>query len=115
MQRIVWILLAATADEDCPKVIRKHCRVGSTVDLRRESDHPHDADVLAAWLHCSSLFGLLRCWKKIGYVKATPTDRWAARLDEGSLRVHRAVVSDCHTANAWEVPRVSLQIEFRHA
>ena len=108
----VWVLLAATGYEDRSQLIQRHCRVGSTVALRRERDHPHDGEAIAAWLQCPSLFGLLPRWRRIGYVKATHRDRWAARLDEGSLQVERAVVCSCY-APADDVPRISLQIEFR--
>jgi hypothetical protein len=110
----VWVLLAATGYEDRSQLIQRHCRVGSTVALRRERDHPHDGEAIAAWLRCPSLFGLLPRWRRIGYVKASHKDRWAARLDEGSLQVERAVVCSCYAPTDCEVPRISLQIEFRH-
>ena len=109
----VWVLLAATGYEDRSQLIQRHCRVGSTVDLRTERDHPHDVEAIAAWLQCPSLFGLLPRWRRIGYVKATHRDRWAASLDEGSLQVESAVVCSCDAPPDCDVPRISLQIEFR--
>ncbi|HJS04536.1 MAG TPA: hypothetical protein VJ832_13740 [Variovorax sp.] len=110
----VWVLLAATGYEDRSQWIQRHCRVGSPVALRREREHPHDGEAIAAWLRCPALFGLLPRWRRIGYVKANHKDRWAARLDDGSLQVDRAVVCSCYAPKDCEVPRISLQIEFRH-
>ncbi|RZL90450.1 MAG: hypothetical protein EOP82_15580 [Variovorax sp.] len=108
----VWILLAETGYEDHARVIWRHCQPGSTVEFRTEKDHLHNPEAIAAWLRCTSLFGLLPCWKKIGYVRAIQADQWALRLDEGSLQIERAVVSNCYADG--DVPRVSLQIEFRN-
>jgi hypothetical protein len=108
-----WVLLGATGYDDRAQLIQRYCKVGSPVQLRREQDDPSNANALAAWLLCSSFLGLLRRWRKIGYVKTSHADRWAAGLDHGFLHVESAVVCSCYTPAGEEVPRISLQIEFR--
>ena len=82
------------------------------VDLRREPDNPHDPDAIGVWLQCPTMLGLLRPWKKVGYVKAPRAGKWAALLDDGSMQVTRAIVRSFYAPDDNDYwPRISLEVD----
>jgi hypothetical protein len=62
-------------------IIRKHCRVGAEVILRREPDNPYDNNAIAVFLVVPNHLGVNK--KKIGYIKEFPAISLAEKMDSG--------------------------------
>ena len=92
--------------------IRRHCREGMPLQLRREPNNVHDKDAITVYMQCSRLFGLLKSWESMGYIKAARADGLAPKLDSGSYTVTSATVVSFYAPVGRDHPRVSVQIEF---
>ena len=108
----VRAIVAGTGFEGRAPNIRRFCREGVAVQLRREPYNPYDKDAIAVYMRCSQLFGLWRPWMSIGYVKAARADGLAPKMDSGQYKVRRAYVHSFDVYPGLEHPRVSIQIEF---
>jgi hypothetical protein len=73
----IFTILGGTTIPDRAVIVREYCREGSRVELRRPRESIEDDACIYVWLECSSLFGLVKVWKKIGHV---PVETAAALL-----------------------------------
>jgi hypothetical protein len=64
----IFTILGGTTIPDRAAIVRTECREGSRVELRRHHDADADGSHIDVWLECRSLLGLVKAWKKIGYV-----------------------------------------------
>lgn len=108
--REISAIVAGTGFEGRASLIRAHCREGSPIDLRREPTNPHDPEAIAVWMRCNLLFGLVKTWKKIGYIKAARADGLAPKIDSGVIVVEHASVRSFYAPSGRDHPRVSLSI-----
>ncbi len=78
-------ILTGTGYEGRDKIIKRHCREGLPVVLKREPRNEYDENAIAAYLVTPKLFGLLGNSKKmIGYIKANTAKSLAKKMDAGS-------------------------------
>lgn len=110
-QKTIAAVVAGTGFEGRQTVIRRHCREGSPVQLRREPRNPFDPNAIAVWIACPRLFGLITGWEQIGYIQAQRAEAMALKLDQKKIVVTRAFVRSFYAAATELHPRVSLQIE----
>ena len=66
--RSVFTILGGTTIPERAAIVRAECREGSHIELRRQDEADTDGERISVWLECRSLLGLLKTWKKIGYV-----------------------------------------------
>jgi hypothetical protein len=64
----IFTILGGTTIPDRAAIVRTECREGSRVELRMLKDVDADSSRVGVWLECSSLLGLVKAWKQIGYV-----------------------------------------------
>jgi hypothetical protein len=103
------VIVAGTGFEGRASIIRRHCRNGQNVSLRREPNNEHDSNAIAVCIETPVLFGLLgKRFQKIGYIKAAAADGLAEQMDRG-LKV-TARVASFHAPSGWDHPRVSLTL-----
>jgi hypothetical protein len=98
--------VAGTGFGDRPKIIRKHCKEGARLRLRREQDNQHDPNAVAVEMEVPGFLG--KKWEPIGYIKKSRNKALAKKLDEG-----RKITA--HVRSYWappdiEFPRVSILI-----
>ncbi len=104
------IRIIGTGFEGRADVIKKHCKDGRTINLRREKANKHDVNAIAVYLVVPRLFGWLgESNKKIGYVKEAYAEVLAKKIDSGSS-IGGCVV-DFYAPSDWEHPRVSIKLE----
>lgn len=102
-------IVSGTGYEGRATVIRRHCRAGMAVLLRREPQNEHDSNAIAVYLKCPRLFGLLgHSEHKIGYIKARAAARIAAQIDQGVIVA--GVVRSFYAPVGRDHPRVSLEL-----
>jgi hypothetical protein len=104
-------IVAGTGFEGRAEIIRKHCRPGTPVSLKREPSNQHDPNAVAVSLRVPRLGGILgSSMKKIGYVKKGTAKSLARRLDEGakiSGRVHSMFAPE-----EMNHPRVTVELDY---
>lgn len=88
-------------------IIRKLCKEGRRIELKREPDNPQDPNAIAVFLIVPGFFGSKL--KQIGYVKAGTAGHLAKKIDAG-LAV-RAVVQSFWAPPGKETPRVTIEYE----
>jgi len=77
IDKTVFTILGGTTIPDRAAIVRADCREGSHVELRRQDEADADGRRIDVWLECRTLLGLVKTWKKIGYV---PEETAAALL-----------------------------------
>ena len=92
-------------------LIRRHCQVGSVLQLRREPFGPHDVDAVGVWLECSSCAGMFKSWRQIGYLKGSRASSLAKEIDAGRKVIVQAIVRSVHAPVDEDHPKVSMVIE----
>ena len=104
-------IVAGTGFEGRPSIIRRYCREGQLVELRREPNNRYDPDAIAVYIETPILFGLLgRKRRQIGYIKASAADGLAKLMDDG-LNVDARVAS-FYAPPGKDHPRVSLELNY---
>jgi hypothetical protein len=109
-EKTISAIVAGTGFEGRAPRIRRFCKVGAEISLRREPNNLHDSDAIAVWMRCSVLWGLWRPWAQIGYIKAARADGMAKKMDAGRLVVRDARVHSFDVYPTLDHPRVSLRI-----
>lgn len=103
--------VAGTGFEDREFIIKRHCKDGLPVTLRREPHNKHYKNAIAVYLSIPRLGGLFgRSLKKIGYVKAHSAKSLAKRMDSGQHINGRVKSFDAPEDR--EFPRVSLELDY---
>lgn len=105
-------VLAGTGYENRAAVIRRFCRKGSALELRREPENVHDSNAIGVWLRCPILFGLWRPWYMIGYLPASRAATWAARIDQKKVQIIDVTVVNFHAPNWKEHPDVTALVRY---
>lgn len=104
-------IVAGTGFEGRAHVIRRHCKKGMRVRLRREPDNEHDSNAIAVFLSVPRLFGLLgQAQAQIGYIKAAAAKGLAKKMDAGVPVT--GYVKSFYAPEGREFPRVSLRLEW---
>jgi len=98
IDKTVFTILGGTTIPDRAAIVRAECREGSHVELRRQDEPNADSKRIDVWLECRSLLGLVKTWKKIGYV---PDETAAALLPVSD---ESATVVACGTVKAVYAP-----------
>lgn len=107
-------IVAGTGYEGREAVIRRLCRVGMVVTLRREPQNQHDPNAIAVYMKSPRLFGLLgHSEHKIGYIKTRAAKRIAQQIDQG-VAVTGSVRS-FYAPDGRDHPRVSLELHLGSA
>jgi len=107
-------IVAGTGFEGRAEIIRKHCRNGMPVHLRREPNNPYDPDAIAVLIAVPRMFGLLgHSLVQIGYIKASAAKGLAAKLDSG--KSVNGMVKSFYAPEGKDFPRVSLRLEWADA
>lgn len=104
-------IVTGTGFEGRANRIRRFCKDGAAIELRREKNNEHDAEAIGVWMSCSIFFGLWKPWAMIGYIQAGRADHLAPRLDSGEYKVSRAYVKSFYAPPGLNHPRVSVEIE----
>jgi hypothetical protein len=68
LEKSIFTILGGTTIPDRAAIVREHCREGSRVELRRQSDRGANSSHIDVWLECRPRLGLVKVWKKIGHV-----------------------------------------------
>ena len=105
-------VLAGTGFEGRETVIRSFAKKGSALQLRREPANKYDKNAIAVWLECRVLFGLLKFWRKIGYIQSTRAQKLAPRIDEGKIQIIRVSVVNLYCPPDLNHPDVTALIEY---
>lgn len=104
-------IVAGTGFEGRAGIIRKHCKNGMPVQLRREPRNPHDPNAIAVFISTPRLFGLLgQSNTQIGYIKAAAAKGLAAKIDAGTEV--SGFVKSFYAPDDADHPRVSLRLEW---
>lgn len=102
-------IVAGTGFENREQIIRKYCKNGLKVTLKREPNNEHDENAIAVFLEIPAMFGLLgKSSKQIGYIKATTAKSIAEKMDKG--QEFKAKVVSYFAPSEKEHPRVSIEI-----
>ena len=102
-------IVAGTGFEGRGAIIRRHCKYGASILLKREFKNKHDTNAIAVYLQTSRLFGLLgHSFKKIGYIKANTAASLAKKMDSGEKITGQ--VSSYYATLGKEHPRVTLKL-----
>ena len=102
-------IVAGTGFEGRGAIIRRHCKDGASILLKREFKNKHDTNAIAVYLQTSRLFGLLgHSFKKIGYIKANTAASLAKKMDSGEKITGQ--VSSYYAPLGKEHPRVTLKL-----
>lgn len=105
-------VLAGTGFEGREVVIRNCAKKGSALQLRREPKNVHDKNAIAVWLECRALFGLLKSWRKIGYIQASRAEKLAPKIDSGEMKIARVSVVNLYCPPDLNHPEVTALIEY---
>lgn len=104
-------IVAGTGFEGRARIIKRHCREGTPVVLKRESNNPHDENAIAVYLKVSRLGGMFgSALKQIGYIKASTAKSLAKKMDGGTKVT--GWVNSYYAPDGKEHPRVSLELEY---
>jgi hypothetical protein len=106
----ILAIVAGTGFEGRAAVIRAHCANNAPVYLAREPDNKFDPNAIAVYLATSSLFGLIKGRRQIGYIKAARSATLAPKIDSGELKIKNAFVTSFYAPEGIEYPRVSITI-----
>ena len=107
-------IVAGTGFEGRAEIIRKHCKNGMPVLLRRDPSNPHDSNAITVFISVPRLFGLLgQSPTQIGYIRAAAAKGLAAKIDAGT-EVSGSVKS-FYAPSGIDHPRVSLRLEWADA
>lgn len=79
LDKSLFTILGGTTIPDHASIVRAECRVGSRVEMRRQASVDPVGTRIDVWLECRALLGLVKAWKKIGYVP----EETAAELPPG--------------------------------
>lgn len=110
-RRTYSAVVAGTALGGRSELIKAFARSGAEVQLRRNAASKHP-DAIGVWLRCRRFWGLWRTWAHIGFIQREGDDRWAERIDAGSLRVVKAWVHSAHAPLEHRTPKVLLRVTF---
>ena len=66
--KAIFTILGGTTIADHAAIVRAECHEGSHVELRRQAQGAVNGGRIDVWLECRSLLGLVKAWKKIGFV-----------------------------------------------
>ena len=83
----IFTILGGTTIPDHAAIVRAECREGSHVELRRQDDGGVSGSRIDVWLECRSLLGLVKAWKKIGFVPDETAEAIVPISEEGSTVV----------------------------
>jgi hypothetical protein len=104
-------IVAGTGFEGRDKIIRKHCRAGVPVFLRRDPSNKHDPNAVAVLLdvpRVGGLFGSTR--KQIGFIKAHTAKSLSKRLDQGEEI--KGSVKSLYAPEGRDFPRVTVELDY---
>lgn len=102
-------IVAGTGFEGRNRVIKKHCREGMEVALKREPKNKYDPNAIAVYIKIPRIGGLLGSrYKQIGYIKASTAKSLSKLMDSG-VKVTGKVRS-YYAPEGRDFPRVSLEI-----
>ena len=68
LDKSIFTILGGTTIPDRAAVVRAECREGARVEMRRQARVDPPGTRIDVWLECRAVLGLVRAWKKIGYV-----------------------------------------------
>ena len=107
-------IVAGTGFEGRADIIRKHCKDGMPVQLRRDPSNPYDPNAIAVFISVPRMFGLLgQSLTQIGYIKAAAAKGVAARIDAGTEV--SGFIKSFYAPSGIDHPRVSLRLEWADA
>lgn len=102
-------IVAGTGFDGREQIIRKYCKKGLKVTLKREPKNEHDENAIAVYLEIPVLFGVLgKSSKQIGYIKATTAKSIAEKMDKGQK--FTASVISYFAPSEKDHPRVSIEV-----
>lgn len=79
-------IVAGTGFGGRARIIRKHCRDGQEVILKRQPRNKHDPNAIAVYLKVPRFFGLLGySFTQIGFLKASKAKSLAPKIDSGMV------------------------------
>jgi hypothetical protein len=105
------VVVTGTGREGRAAIIRSHCKEGASAEVHRNLTNSNPDESLEVWLQCRYAFGLIKSWKKIGYVEGGRYATIAHQLENGQLRVRSSVVNSFFAPLDREQPQVALELE----
>tara|TARA_R100000656_G_scaffold64084_1_gene49150 strand:- start:477 stop:812 length:336 start_codon:yes stop_codon:yes gene_type:complete len=102
-------IVAGTGFEGRDITIKKHCREGMVVVLRREPHNEYDNNAIAVYLKTPRFGGLFgNSLAQIGHIKASTAKSLAKAMDSGTTVT--GIVKSYWAPEDREFPRVTLEI-----
>lgn len=93
------------------QLIRRHCKNGVSVYLRREPNSHDSANAVAVYLEAPRVLGLFgSVLRQIGYIKTSRVKDIARRMDAGEEI--RARISRLHVPKGPGCPQVNIDLEY---
>jgi hypothetical protein len=104
-------VVAGTGFEGRETIIRKYCRNGMPVVLKRERKNPHDSNAIGVYINTPRLGGLLgKKLSMIGHIKANTAKSLAKRMDSGEkVSGH---IKSLYAPPEGDHPRVALHLNY---
>lgn len=93
------------------QLIRRHCKNGALIYLRRELDNQDNINAVAVFLEVPRLFGFFgKTLRQIGYIKTDEIKDLTRRMKAGENI--RGRVSSFNVPEGGGYPRVNIDIEY---
>lgn len=108
--RSIFTIVGGTTIPDRAAIVRAECREGSHIELRRQDERDADSERMNVWLECRSLLGLLKTWKKIGYVPMETAAALSPISDESATVVAYGTVKSVYAPNGRDEAVVTVEI-----
>jgi HIRAN domain-containing protein len=103
-------IVAGTGYENRQVGIKKWCKAGLVVKLKRELNNEYDENAVAVYIPVRIFFGFIKSEFQIGYIKKAAAERMSKRLDAGEQYI--GIVESYYAPLNREFPRVTLDIKF---
>ena len=106
----IFTILGGTTIPDHAAIVRAGCREGSIVELRRQEPSGLRGSRIDVWLECRSLLGLVKAWKKIGFVPDETAAAIVPTREEGSAVVAYGTVQTVYAPADRDEAAVTVEI-----
>lgn len=106
----IFTILGGTTIPDHAAIVRAECREGSKVELRRQAHVGGNGSRIEVWLACRSLLGLVKAWKRIGYVPDETVETILPIHAEGSTVVAYGTVRSVYAPEGRDEAVVTVKI-----
>jgi hypothetical protein len=104
-------VVAGTGFEGREIIIRKYCRDGMPVVLKRERHNPHDSNAIGVYIYTPRMGGLLgKKLSMIGHIEVNAAKSFAKRMDSGEKIIGH--IKSFYAPPDRDHPRVTLHLNY---